>query len=223
MKTIRILTSILLLNLFQFCFAQDCDINLGEFIKGLDYKLDTLNETDFNLVESKYHSHDLKNVSPVSEADFVKIYPNIFRKIENGYEFRSWDGRRIEVVNRDTLEKPKDFHQYKFEGNYCNFALIYTTGYESWSYLFVDLSDGTTFSIGGKPHTNNCELIYSTSNYYGEGMFEVVDVINKKILSLYFDLWDAEKVINIGKEYYLKLRFFGQCNNPIQYYKITIL
>lgn len=223
MKTRRILTSILLLNLFQICFAQDCDLNLGEFIKGIDYKLDTLNETDFNIVESNYQSHDIMNVSPVSEADFVKIYPNIFHTIENGYEFRSWDGSWIEVVNKDTLEKSKEFHQYKFEGKYCNFALIYTTGYESWSYLLVDLSDGTTFSIEGKPHTNNCELIYSTSNYYGEGMFEVVDVINKKILSLYFDLWDAEKVINIDKEYYLKLKFFGQCNNPIHYYKITIL
>ena len=76
MKTRRILTSILLFNLFQFCFSQDCDLKLGEFIKSLDYKLDTLNETEFSIVESNVYSQDLLDVSPISEADFVKMYPH---------------------------------------------------------------------------------------------------------------------------------------------------
>jgi hypothetical protein len=122
-------------------FSQNSDFSPREIYNQLDYKLMNIDSSTFSNIESQLTKENQKHIITREEKDFIKNYPQIFIKKDKCYNIKSIDGKPLGICEIDSTEDIKARKHYEFKGLFCDFALIYVTGYEWWGYISVDLTD----------------------------------------------------------------------------------
>jgi len=217
----KIKTNFILIVFFTNSFtiwSQNCELTTREFISQLAYEIDTLNIDEYENVLINQQSI---SIIEKSEDYFLKKYPNIFIKKDLCYYFKSIDKKELKACSIHSTLEDKENLQYEFKGQYCNNSLIFISGYESWGYISVNLTDGLAFRMSGKPLTSNCNIIYSHTQIYGEEEITIIELDTKKQLGLIIENWytiDSKQDIN---EIYLKMKSLD-CPEEIKHIKISI-
>lgn len=216
----RFVITYIILSLFNISlYAQNPDLKIREISKQLDYEL--------NIIDSlKYHTVSKTNqetrIIPVSELEFTRKYPMIFVRNKNCYDFKSNKNERIKVCNYDSTKNLRERENYEFKGQYCDFALIYVSGYEFWGFISVDLNNGNAFYTMGIPKTIDCKISLSHSNYYREEEIAITDLTSKNQLVLGIEDWTTEETKKVENEYYIKLKTYLNLKLVHKYIKIKI-
>jgi len=210
------------MNFVSSIYSQNTDFSIREIIKQLDYELLIIDSLTFSKVTTQLIVEDQKETKPRTESDFVKQYPQIFKKVDKCYNIKGIDRKPYDICEYDSTKDMKERSQYEFKGQYCDFALIYVTGYEWWGYISVDLTNGIGFYTMGIPLTCDCITSFSHSNYYGEEELSFTNMESKNQLVIGIDNWSTVESKQRDKEYYLKLEPFDQRDKQYKYLKIEI-
>ncbi len=217
-----LLTFIFLLTFIVNTYSQKSNFESREIIKELDYELQIIDSIEYTNVNAKLVEENKINLIPHSENDLVNEYPNVFKKKDKCYQIKRINKKPISICNNDSIDEIKMRSHYQFKGQYCDFGLIYISGYEWWGYISIDLIDGIGFYTMGFPLTLDCRTLFSHSNYYGEEELSFTNLESKKQLVIGFENWTTLEVKQLEKEYYLKLEPFGSRDNELKYIKIEI-
>ncbi len=218
----RILLTIILMTFIINTYSQKSDFDTREITKELDYELQIIDSIEYTNAVAKLIEESKINLIPRTENEIVNQYPNIFEKNDKCYEIKRIDKKPISVCNNDSINDIKMRSQYQFKGQYCDFGLIYISGYEWWGYISVDLITGIGFYTMGVPLTLDCKIIFSNSNYYGEEEISFTNMETKKQLVIGFENWTTVEVKQNNKNFYLKVEPFGRRDKEMKYIKVEI-
>ncbi len=218
----RTILTFVLLIILSSTYSQNSDFATREIIKQLDYELQIIDSLTFSKVTSEFIEEKQKEIIPRIESDFVRQYPQIFKKENKCYNIKGMDIKPFYACEYDSTKDIKERSQYEFKGQYCDFALIYVTGYEWWGYISVDLTNGIGFYTMGIPLTCDCITSFSYSNYYGEEELSITNMETKKQLVIGIENWTTIELKQKNKDYYLKLEPFGKRGKQFKYIKIEI-
>jgi len=186
MKTIL---TFVLLAIINSTYSQSSDFATREIIKQLSYELQSTDSLVFSKVTSQLIEEKQKEIKPRIESDFIKQYPHIFKWENKCYNIKGIDKKIFHICAYDSTKNMKERSQYEFKGQYCDFALIYVSGYEWWGYISVDLNDGIGFYTMDTPLTYDCLTSFSNSNYYGEEEISITNIETKKQLVIGIEGW----------------------------------
>lgn len=216
----RIIITSIILSLTISLFPQNSDLNYREINKDLNYKLNIIDSIEYQKVTPTKQE---KRLNSLSEQEFIEKYPHLFIKNGNCYDFKAIKNEPIIVCGFDSTKNLKERTNYEFKGQYCDFALIFISGYESRGFISVDLKNGTSFYTMGVPKTIDCETSISHSNYYMEEEIAIINLNTKNSLVLGIEDWTTDETKQIDNEYFIKLKKYSNLKLIYKYIKIKII
>ena len=208
---------IYLLIIMQSSWGQNCNFEIRNLSNQLKVSFEIVNEFAHENVPIEPYVE----FSPLSELVLLKEYPEIFTRKDSCLIYKS-DTKETSLCNKNV--QSKEYFSYEVKGNYCGYALIKTTGYETWGFVSIDLKNGTSFYTLGKPLTLVGETSISYSNYYGEEEIALTDLKTKKQYVIGIEGWRTIQSKAYSNTYYLKLvsGFQEDCEKEMKYLKIAL-
>jgi len=196
MKLLRVIIILLFSNSVYCQISEDCLINPRIYsASGCNFRLEQLKQVDidkYKMYCSYNESYNLTEFKDINNSDSLelnlfKVYPLNFNKIESGFEFKNYAGKKIKIQKSGPNVDMKEFSDYNIISKTHNFIVISQTGYESWSYLLIDLDNFISYNLPSKPIFINSNLIYGFTNYYGSGEITFINMKNKTEITLSFE------------------------------------
>ncbi len=175
--------------------------------------------------EVEYNSRKKKNIQEFtffsnsdSIEDFlIKKYPNIFKKVDNGYNLESYQGGNIKIKNN--IVDSKAYSKYTFKGKYNKYIFVKVDLYEGGQVIIIDTETNKSISTPGKPYFINDDFVYSYAFDYGTSDIHIFDLRKKESLLLSFENLILEDTYNISNH----IRFKVKCLNSMETKYIEIL
>lgn len=165
-----------------------------------------MNEIDSSEYNSKTFKAPYKLTLFANSDSIEKIYneayPNIFKKTEKGYKFKTIDGRDIVVENNPNQEK--SYSKYEFKAKFKDYVIILMTYYEGGEVVLVDIKTGFAFTMIDKPRFITENLVYSFADYYGDADIQIYNIENRKSIELSFSNLSIVDSYNIANHIFFK-------------------
>ena len=127
------------------------------------------------------------------ENHLFESYPLNFKKTKTGFEFKNKQGEILKIQKEYLNSESKQYQNYDFITRVNDIIVISQTGYESWNYLLINLSNFNSYNLPGAPIFIDSNLMFGYTNYYRSGELKIINIERKKDVTLSFE----NEILNI--------------------------
>ena len=167
------------------------------------FEVDTLKESEFyrltgNLIgEKPFYG---KTVDNDSLNDYLSS--RIVEK-DSCYIFTNGKKEELKICDRNgTTDRSNT--SYKLLGIQCGYLIVHNFGYEWWRYILIDLQSLEYHKLDDMPIFIGCEYVYSQGNYYLQGQFVLIDLVNEQRLEFDSYNWILDKCFRHENNFYFE-------------------
>jgi len=171
------------------------------------------------ITESKYLEQKTDKADELllfSNSDSIEnilqnSYPKVFKKNDDKYKLKAYNGDEIIVFNN--LVQEKTYSKYEFKGSYKNYIFLVQEFYEGGNVIVVDVTTNKSYIISSKPYFITDKLFYSYTFDYGAGVLDINDIEKEEYFSLSFENVSIEESYNISNHIRLKVKCLNSQEN----------
>ena len=196
MKTLKIFILLFLTTQVYGQTSENCGINPSiKSNNGCSIRLNQLKDNEIDKYQkycSNLKSYNSSEYTYLDDDNLIEnhlfeSYPSNFKKTKTGFEFKNKQGEILKIQKVNLNSDSKQYQNYDFIARVSHFIVISQTGYESWNYLLIDLSNFNSYDLPGEPVFIDSNLIYGYTNYYGSGELTIINFERENDVTLSFE------------------------------------